>query len=230
MPGIALSQKAPHYWHGSNVSLGVNANTGNVDSFSFNAGVNLTYTRDKWLDNGTVTAQYGEQNKQLNQRKYFLQNQLDYAFNAPRTHFVFINNSATVDAFSAYDYQLLLATGYGHDLIRRKNLIWSVQLGPGFRRNVLVQSKAVEDDALLQTASTLTWQITPRLKFVQSIQANLSKRYNYYKSQTQLDNTLMDNVALSLSIMAEHYTALPPRSSATKLTNTATELSLIYDL
>ena len=223
------TKKKPSPWKGTNVQFGFNKNTGNTQTTNITSQVNVTYDKGSWLNTGQFQYQWGKSKGEVNKEKYFLTNQTDYAFNRPRTTFVFLAETYTMDKFSPYDYQALLAAGLGHDLIRNDKIIWSAQAGPGYRRSRETVTRTVNTSPVLTTQTNLTWNINQGTQFTQLLQGNFSKPYDYYKSTSAITSTLFDQLAVQVSFSAEHYTSIPKFSKNTEKTDTTTLVSLIYN-
>ena len=216
-------------WEGTSIQFGFSNNTGNTKTTDINSQFNIAYSRDRWLDNGQFQFQWGKNKGEVSKEKYFFNNQTDYAFNKPRTSFVFLSEGFTVDKFSPYDYEALIAAGLGHDLIRNDKVVWSIQAGPGFRQNRETATQITNKTAVATTQTNLTWNINKTTQFTQLIQANFSKPYNFYKSQTALTSTLFDHFAIQVSYMAQYYTEIPRFSKNTEKLDTTTLVSVIYN-
>ena len=216
-------------WDGTSIQFGFSNNTGTTQTTDVNSQVNVTYEKDRWLNNGQFQFQWGKSKDEVTKEKYFFTNQTDYAFNKPRTTFLFLSETFTIDKFSPYDYQGMVAGGLGHDLIRSDKVVWSLQAGPGYRQNRETQTHDINRTPVATTQTNLTWNINKTTQFTQLLQANFSKPYNYYKSQTALTSTLFDHFAVQVSYLMEHYTQIPRFSKNTDKTDTTTLVSVIYN-
>ena len=216
-------------WHGTNFQLGFNKNTGNTDTADFTSQVNLNYNQDRWVDKGQAQFQWGKSNGLLEKQSYFLTNQTDYAFDTPRKNFVFLSETFTVDHFSPYNYQTLLAAGLGHDIIRNDWVLWSVQAGPGYSWYQATGTNNNYSNAVATTGTNFGWYINEATEFSEGIIANLSEPYNYYKSTTALTSTLSNNFAIQISYTIQYYSQIPPLSTRTNNLDTTTLVSLIYN-
>lgn len=218
------------HWDGSNASLGLNINTGNTQVLDVNAGLYLNYTKNQWNDTTQLTAQFGKNNGVVNKAKYYVQSQLNYNFNHTFSNFIFVNGAWTKDQFTPYEYQLVLSTGYGRDLIKSQHFILSVQAGPGFRRYKDNDSKTQDNHYVMATITDIKWHITAAGILTQSIRYDFGRPYNYLKAITAYTNKIIGNLAVQISFTLEYYSRLPPhRTINAKKMDTTTNIAIVYN-
>lgn len=233
MTGVAASKaktkKPKSVWAGTNVSFGATINTGNTNTTDIAAGTNISYDKNRVSNTFQFQYQYGKSNDVLNKKQYNLQNQANYKFNKKGTAFVFLNETASADKFSAYEFQTLTASGLGHDVYRGADLVWTAQAGPGYRYD-RIRNGGNTDDAWAGTLTTnITWDISKDAKFTTQAEADFGAQYNHYNFATALTSTLFNNFATQVSFTTDYYTQIPANSSNTKKLDTTTVFSVIYN-
>jgi len=218
-------------WKGSNAALGFVANSGNSRNMNLNLGLKVNYVKNRWTNKSQGTAQFGSNNGQTNQERYFVLEQLNYSLNDNKkvNNYLFVNGNVTFDHFSPFTYQYVISGGYGRDWIKTPRFAFSTQLGPGYRRSKQADSGAITENLLFTTEADVNWQIGNNTTFSESAVYNIGRAYNYLKSTTALTNKLTHNLSSQISFMVENYSQLPANSTNLVPTNTTTNISLIYN-
>lgn len=235
-PQLVKKSKPHNPWEGTQVSLGLIINTGNTNTSNINAGAVINYSKGQWNDNTQFSAQWGRDSGQLSKEKYYLQNQLNYILNGTKKtkkSYIFGNLTGTIDKFSPYEYQVVAVAGYGRQLISTKKFTLTVQIGPGYRRNVQVATsllpKKVDNSAVLSGQADLNWKITRSGTLTEEFRYDYGNPYAYMRSVTAFTNKIIHNLAVQISFSLDHYSTIPPGSTRTKETDTTTSLSLVYN-
>ena len=225
----ANTEKAPSAWHGSNASLGVIVNTGNTETSSINAGVNVKFKFRRWQNAFQATGQFGSDSGVTTKEQYFAQNQLNYNFSHSFKQFVYANGSITVDYFSPYNYQAVTSLGYGRDIIKSPCFQLSIQAGPGWQNYRDRDDDEVHNAFVFATQTNVVWEVTRNGKLTEELTYNVSRAFNYLKSVTAFTNKITRNIALQISFTVSHYSEIPPDSTQTKKTDTTTSIAVVYN-
>lgn len=216
-------------WHGTSAKFGAVINTGNTNTSQYNAGGTLDYTKNRW-NNVTVTNwQFGKSEGEVNQEKYFIQNELNYGLDPTRKKYLFQTASYTEDKFSPYKYQLLIAAGFGFHLWRTDRFSLRFQFGPGYRRDEVDGTDEVHDQIVATTRTTMKWQMTKNSNFRQIVQYDIGSQYNYLKTVSVVTNKVTGHIAIQLSYVVENYSRIPLGSSNTEKTDTTTNIAVVYN-
>ena len=226
----AHAVKKRNYWKGSTASFGFNESTGNTNTSSLNGGLNIVYTQAHWKNTANLTANYGRDKGVLNQEKFFIQDQLNYAFDKKQTNFIYVNSNNTFDKFSPFVYQINNVAGYGRKIINSKKVILSVQAGPGWlhsrARNEPIDG--IHNLLSFNPSTSFTWNISKNNTYNITATAQLAKPYSYYKLNTALTNNIFKHLATSLTFQLEYYSNLPPETTKTFKLDTITSVNLVY--
>lgn len=122
------------------LSLGVLSTTGNTDTSTFKARLELKKNLTDWLHylemdglykEGSVVNDLGDRIRETTAQKYFISFQSAYKLRT-EDETVFMIGSYTRDKFSGFDYQGTIATGYGNSLFRTDKNYLKINIGPGF--------------------------------------------------------------------------------------------------
>ena len=225
----ATKTPPPSVWDGTNASLGFSTSSGNSNVTNLTAGLLLQYTKGVWQNTFTGNINYAESAGDVTKEKYTAGNQTQYTFSPKTNSYIFFNNTLSVDEFSAYDYQFVASAGFGHDIVRKKYLSWSLQAGPGVRFNQPTSNHHIEERVILSTGSTIDWHITQLGELKQATTANWGRDYSYIDNTVSFTNPITDHIALSVVWEVDHYTDLPPDSSDTHKTDMTTSVNLVYN-
>ncbi len=216
------------HWDGSNISLGLNMTTGNTSTKSLTSSTIAKYTRERWQNTATVQLWNSEENGTTTKRKFFLQNQANYYFNANKTNFIFLNANDTIDHFSPYQYQLVALGGYGRTLVQNDKVTLAAQVGPGWRRNKERGTGKTTNNFVVSPQVDFDWKMTKNTTFSQNVRYDLGNPYNYLRAESSLTNKLMGNLAIAVNFILENYSKIPAGSSRKIKTDTTTNIALVY--
>ncbi len=216
-------------WAGSNAQLGLIINTGNTDNTNLSGGVKLLYTKAPWTNLTQLDMQFSRSQGSTTKQRFFGMDQANYSFSRSRKSFIFGNANYTQDKFSPYDYQGIIAVGYGRDLIKSDRFTLNVQAGPGIRFDDVHGPGGYEQNVILSTASSINWNITKNCTLTEQLGYDMGKPYNYLKSVTAVTNKLTGNLAMQISYTMEYYSVIPFGSANTKKLDTTTNIALVYN-
>lgn len=222
-----VAAKSP--WDGSNASFGFTWNTGNTNNKTINGSFNLIFKKDRWSNTANLGVQWQASNGVTSKDKYTLVNQTNYSFNKSLSSFVFGNLNYTMDHFSAYNYVVVAAAGYGRNIIKTPTFLFSAQAGPGLRHNKVREDGNINNNFVVTTQANMTWNITKAGTITETARYDWGQPYDYFQTVTAFTNKIIGNLAMQLSFELDYYSSIPPMSSNTKKTDTTTALSLVYN-
>ena len=216
-------------WDGTNAHLGSVINTGNTNTFQFNAGGTVDYIKNRWNNVIMANWQFGRNQGVVDQNQYIIQNEVNYGLDDRFSKFLFFISSLTSDEFSPYSYQFLAATGYGWYLWKKESFSLSFQLGPGYRRNKIDDTGVTNDQIVGSFKVKMKWLITKGMQLTQNIRYDIGPQYNYLRSTTAVTNKVTKHIAIQISFLLENYSNIPQGSLDTVNTNTTTNVSIVYN-
>ena len=216
-------------WDGSTAKFGAVINSGNTNTSTYNAGGVLDFTKNRWNNITVANWQFGRSDGSVNQEKYFAQDEVTYGLNEAVTKYLFLLTSLNVDKFSPYDYQFLIAAGYGWYLWKLKRFSLRFQFGPGYRRDKVDGTSVIHDQIVGTTRAILKWQITKNATFSQTVQYDIGSKYNYLKTVTAITNKITGNIAIQVSYVVDYYSRIPAGSSNTDKADTTMNVAVVYN-
>lgn len=228
VPKAHCVKKKPSPWRGSQIHFGLNISTGNTDSSEIDSKLKLKYTRFPWQNTFKFETRDGRANGIQNKNRYALSNQFKYAFNQSKTQFGFFNVDWIDDAFSPYEYQTVVAAGYGRNLFNTTTFFWQIEVGPGFRYDEVKGASKVQKHWIFTGKTTLEWKVSTYLHFKQVLRCDIGEPFDYIESKTALESKINAHWSMQLAYEIDHFSKIPAFSSNTKKTDTVTVASIVY--
>lgn len=223
---LAEKEKSP--WT-SSVELGVINTTGNTKTQTAAAKADVTYEVEKWRHNGHVEG-YGSSSEDADTgesvtsaERYLLAGKSDYKFN--EYDYVFGLVKLQKDLFSGFEYEHVVALGYGRKLIKQADMELDVEIGPGVRF-YKVDNGISDEEALIRLAGKYWWAITDHSKFTQDLIVEAGEDLTSTTSVTGLQANINSALAMRLTFTAKNKSDVPV---GTKETDTETALTLVYN-
>lgn len=145
-------------------SSGSSSNRETLKGFSY-----LRYQRRDWNHETRVEA-LNESNSDLGIRtreRYFVMEKSSWNF-TPR-NYLFVRPQYEKDLQSAYEYQSLLALGYGHRFVQNDVLMVSADLGAGYRHNKAELTGDADDESVGNAAFKAEWKFRPGARATEDI-------------------------------------------------------------
>jgi len=130
-------------WSGEG-ELGFLMTSGNSETESVNARLDLNYETARWRHNGHMAALYnaeetesesGETEMETSAEKYLVSAKSGYKFT--ENNYAFLTGTYEDDRFSGYDYQTSVSAGYGRRVVKTERMLLEMEIGPGYRYNRL---------------------------------------------------------------------------------------------
>ncbi|WP_394147630.1 YdiY family protein [Shewanella atlantica] len=239
LPMSALALVPPDYQEPpsdftAEVEAGFQLNTGNTDSTSFNGRTKLVYDTKKMKQEGTVKAYFAADDEKTTSEKYDIQIQSSYKLDNDTAYlgggYVFGRGDFTIDRFGSYTQISTVSTGYGFDAISDHSTKLSLEVGPGYRYNMPIETDAEPDpeanrDVILRTAI----KFEQKLQEYTSLNADLTAEAGEDNSTLTLDmnykNTLFQDWAFKIGVNVKYTDVVP---EGTKQTDTITTFNLLY--
>ena len=212
----------------SSVELGFIKTTGNTDTQNIAAKANVVYEVEKWRHTGYAEG-YGSEAKnqttgenEVNAERYQLLGKTDYKFTELDYVFGLINLQK--DRFSGFEYEHVVALGYGRKAIKRDDMELDLEIGPG-ERFFKVDGGQAEEDAVLRLAGKYWWQITDASKFTQILATDIGETFTSSESITGIQANINKTLALKFTYTIRHKSKVPADNVRT---DTETAMTLVY--
>lgn len=186
LPALAEGVPAPRALTGEGEfaylrSSGSSSNRETLKGFSY-----LRYQRRDWTHETRVEA-LNESNSDLGIRtreRYFFMEKSSWNF-TPR-NYLFARPQYEKDLQSAYEYQSLLALGYGHRFVQSDTLLVSADIGAGYRHNKASVTGDSDDEAVGNAAFKAEWKFRPDARLTEDIAVDSGPESTVVRSRTAL--------------------------------------------
>jgi len=212
----------------STAELGFIRTTGNTETQTSALKVDITYEVDKWRHNGHFEG-YGSEseddtgNNVVSAERYELSGKSDYKFNEHDYMFGLIKLQK--DRFSGFEYEDIVALGYGRKVIKQENMELDLEIGPGMRF-FKVDNEASDEEALLVLAANYWWAISDTSKFTQELSTEIGEDITSTKSVTGIQANINSTLALKFTYTIRNKTKVP---LDTEKTDTELAMTLVYN-
>ena len=226
--GNVLAEEAKSPWK-SSVELGVINTTGNTETQTTAAKADVTYEVEKWRHNGHAEA-YGSSSEDAvtgesvtSAERYLLAGKSDYKFT--ELDYAFGLVKLQKDLFSGFEYEHVVAVGYGRKVIKQADMELDVEIGPGVRF-FKVDNGVSDEEALLRLAGKYWWAISDNSKFTQDLVVEIGEDLTTTTSVTGLQANLNSSLAMKVTFTAKNKSDVPP---GVEETDTETAVTLVYN-
>jgi putative salt-induced outer membrane protein len=232
-----IAPAAQAKWTGK-AELGFLNSSGNAESTSANAKLDLKRDSDKWINTIYAGALYGNNGQFTNAQRYEARYQLDYKINDRLSWFGALRGEK--DYFSGFVYQDTISTGVAYKFIDTPVTKLAFSIGVGYRKSQVERlDKNDAGEVVLRTP--LDKQSDPVGTLGSTYEHNFTestKITNKFLAEAGSDNTaLQDDLALQVSMSKTlalavgygiRYNTDPPPTSET--TDTLITVNLVYNI
>lgn len=225
--GSAAPGKYDQGFAGS-IAAGYTATTGNTDTSSLDARAGVAYGAGDWYHTASVEKIRSTDKGLTTANSLQAEAQSDYLFTPD--NYVFAHLGYNHDDFSGIEERASETVGYGRRLLHTPTQTWSAQIGVGARQEHIAPADQVNNEgsrnsAIVQLASTYSWQFTENSSFGEGIVVERGSDNTRLESATTLTVKLIKDFSLVLAYTIKHNTQVPPN---TDNTDTYTSVSLQY--
>lgn len=228
-PPLLANEEKP--WSGEG-GVGFIMTSGNSETESLNASLNVVYEKSRWRHSGGLQALYsakevetetGGEQMQTSAEKYRASVKTDYKFT--ENNYAFLTGSYEDDRFSGYDYQATVAAGYGRRLFETERFLMEAEIGPGYRYSRLEESGETEGEAILRAYTLFSADLTETSAFKQELSVEAGSDRTVTTSISSVQADIMGALSMKASYTLEHTSSVP---EDTEKTDTETALTLVY--
>jgi len=218
-----MSESALAVWKGKG-ELGASFASGNSESESANAALEVKNTHDKWTHTLGLAGNYGSDGSTTNAERWEVRGQSDYTF-TERAYW-FGAGRYEDDRFSSFDFQASLSTGLGYKIINTERTKFWVQAGPGYRFAELRETGESADGMIVRGDMGFEHQLTDTTKIVDRFLIESGSDNTYVQNDLGLEVTITGALGLRLGYQVRHNTDVLP---GVEKTDTLTTVGLIYE-
>jgi putative salt-induced outer membrane protein len=226
-PEAAVTEApAAAVWSG-NAELGFIQTSGNSDTQSFNGKFNIVRELEPTTTAFKLEALTSEEDGESSKEKYLSELKYDYSLGK----FTYVTSilSYEDDRFNGYQYQSILAVGYGYRAWHSEQGKLDLEVGPGYRRNALEirneDGDKIEEEAIGRASLNLRVNIGENAKFTETFTVEGGDSKVVYKSDMGIQSTLIGALAMKINYQVKHTTEVPEDK---KKTDSLVGVTLVY--
>ena len=208
--------------------LGATLTTGNTETSSVKARLNLKHELADWENQYLLEGLYKEDTGSVTAKRYFAGAQGNYKLSD--TNYLFANANYEVDPFTGYEYKLTGAAGYGHRFLDTESSFLDVEVGPGYIYQRLDSEQATlagfddEDSVVAHGVMNFETKISDSSKFGQRFIVDYGEKTDA-RSETSLTANIIGALAMKFAVIVR-YNSEPLDDK--KSTDTETNMTLLY--
>jgi putative salt-induced outer membrane protein len=234
---VCITPAAQAQWTGK-AELGFLNSSGNAESTSANAKLDLKRDSEKWINTFYVGALYGNNGEFTNAQRYEARYQLDYKINDRLSWFSALRGEK--DYFSGFVYQATVSTGAAYKFIDSPTTKLAFSLGAGYRRlqnEVLIRTDAgevidriegdEESDPVVTAGSLYEHNFTENTKITNKFLAESGSANTALQDDLALQVSMTKTLALAVGYGIRYNTDPPPLSETT---DTLITVNLVYNI
>lgn len=129
------------------------------------------------------------------------------------------------DRFSGFDSQSDLTINYRRKLLlNRSNMDLSLNFGAGVRRSVTELDTS--NEAIARIEGNYLWNLSETADFIQIISIEPGSDSTIFRTESAIETTIVENLALKFSIKGKHQTEVP---LLREKTDTETAITLVWN-
>lgn len=206
------------------IQFGYVATSGNSETTSTNAKLELGYKSEKWEDTLKLSGIGATQDDNTTQERYTGLGKAEYNFS--EHNYVFGAVDYTKDLFGGVRERISETAGYGRRLVNQPKQSLDVEIGGGFRQTQ-EQKPSLErhNNGILRSALDYQYDLTDTSSFEQTLTVESGSNNTYLQSVTSLKLTIIENLFAQLSYTVDYNTHV---TDDLKKTDTYTAISIGY--
>ena len=218
----AASQGLFAGWTGK-AEVGGSISTGNTEDYGVAASTNLQKKSPRWEHEINLSVNFKSEDDKTTTDRYFA----TYGIMRNLGPRLYVGGIiwAERDRFAGHNYRFSEGVGLGYRLIKGPNLKLNVEAGPALRQSDYVV-EGFEATLAARLAGYLTWRISPRLEFSQSLVTYLDTKNSTVLANTALTTKLEGPFSARASYEVRHEKD-PPEGREN--TDTTTKATILYN-
>lgn len=209
----------------STAELGYVNVSGNTETETIKAAVDVAYSIDQWThkvhadalsSTSEVEVAPAQTVSNRSAARWLLSGQSDFKFND--SDYMYGLASYEEDRFSGFQYQAKLGLGYGRRVIHTDVHELKFEVGPGYRMFKLEPPAADlsrQNDSFIRASAGYIWKVSPSATFTEDLTAEFGEDQDELKSVTALTANISGALAMKLSYTIKHLDVVPPGADNT---------------
>lgn len=212
------------------IGAGLVLNTGNTQSSSFNGKTELVYDTLQTKQAAKFKANFASDDEKTTAEKYEVNLQSNYKLGGSNKGYILGLTDFTSDRFGSYTRIWTLSTGYGFNIIDSHETKLTLEVGPGYRYNLPLETETepmpeAEKDVIIRTTIKFKQKLQEYTSLNTHIIAETGQNNNTLTLDINYKNTLFQDWTFNIGINVK-YTDVVPEGS--KQTDTTTTFTLLY--
>ncbi|MDN2664004.1 YdiY family protein [Psychromonas sp. 14N.309.X.WAT.B.A12] len=213
---------------GGEAELGATVTTGNTDTSSFKAALEIKQELSDWENTYSFDGTYKKDEDEVTAKRYYFEVQGDYQIDD--LSYLFANTNYEIDPFSGYDYSSSTSAGYGYRFIDTKRMSLTAEAGPGYvyqkydDDSAETEGEDYDASAVAHIVVDFQTKIGDSAKFQQKFVADWGSKLDG-RSETSISANLVGSLAMKFAVVVR-YDNKPLED--VKSTDTETTMTLLY--
>ncbi|WP_395376264.1 YdiY family protein [Marinicella sp. W31] len=206
LSGQALAQEEDKIWSGSG-QLGFTMTSGNSDTETLNAGLNIKRETEKWLSEGSLQLLRATDDDETTAERYTLSTKTGYKWDD--NDYVYYSTRYDNDNFSGFDYTMTTGIGWGHKFYDEEKKKLITEIGVGYKTEALDIDRSENNGAALLGKLDYMRQITDTVKFEDVLIVEATDDNTFIQNDAGFSFKVTDATAVKLAYQIRHNTDVP---------------------
>ncbi len=219
---VLANENPEKSWSGAS-ELGYVATSGNTDTQTVNAKIRLKQAKAEWENTFALEALNTAESDQTSAERYLANAQANRSVTEQDFLFGLVNYED--DRFSGFQFESLVALGYGRRLINTDRSILDVEVGPGVRF-VKPDQGPSDEEGILRLAARYGIDISDTSRFEQTFSADAGEERVISKSVSSITSNINGSLAMKVSLTVRNNSE--PAQATNDKTDTETAVTLVY--
>jgi putative salt-induced outer membrane protein len=221
-PAPAQDQGDDGDWSGRG-ELGLASASGNTDSQTLNAKVELAREDERSRQNFGAHFQYGRSDGVESAYRYQLFGSVGYEFG--RSHYFSGSLRHQRDHYATNEYQWALALSLGLTLMESEDSHLNVEIGPGYRFAKLQDVRVHKNEGIVRGNLDYSHQLTETTRIYDTLLVEAGRDNTYASNDMGVQVQMSEALALKAGLEVRHNTDVLP---GIENTDTLTTVNLVY--
>ncbi|MDX2320873.1 MAG: DUF481 domain-containing protein [Moritella sp.] len=211
-----------------NAELGATITTGNTDTTSVKARLDMDHDWGNWENQYLLEALYKKDSGVVTGKRYLGRLQGDYQLSA--ISYLFVTANHEVDPFTGFSSITTISSGYGRKLINNDKTELNIDLGPGYKFKRLDDESAAEagydTDGTIVAYGLMNFEtrISGSAKFEQMLVAEGGEVFEG-RSETSITADIIGALAMKFAVIVRYNNSPLDNKEST---DTETNMTLLY--
>lgn len=208
--------------------LGVTLTTGNTETTSVKARVDINHDLGNWENQYLFETLYKKDTGKVISKRYLSRLQGNYQLSY--FNYIFVTVKHEVDPFTGFSSSSTMASGYGHKFINDDKTQLNIEIGPGYKFKRLDNESAAEagydtdDTWIAHGVINFETKISNSAKFEQMFIAEYGDVFEG-RSETSITANIIGALAMKFSVVVRYNNSPLDNKEST---DTETNMTLLY--